>query len=95
MKLFNKIARGATKLFQKYKADPHIFRKINNSARDVDTVVNKVGNFLTPYASAYHPQLGAVVQGIVQGTHQIRNGLEKATEGHRKNENERNRILGI
>ena len=29
MKLFNKIARGANKLFQKYKADPHIFRKIN------------------------------------------------------------------
>jgi hypothetical protein len=95
MKLFSKIARGATKLFNKYKADPHLFRKISNTARDVDTVVNKVGNFLTPYATAYHPALGAGIQSFVQGTNQVRNGLEKAIEGHRKNENERNKIIGI
>lgn len=95
MKLFNKIGRGASKLFNKYKSDPHLFRKISNSARDIDSVVDKVGNFITPYASAYNPALGGVVQGIVQGTHQVRNGLEKAISGYKKNENDRNKLVGL
>lgn len=95
MKLFNKIAKGANRLFHKLRADPHIFRKISNTASDINSIVHKVGNFLTPMATAYNPALGLAIQGGVQGTNQIANSLEKVISGHKKNEYERNRLNGI
>ena len=45
MTLFQKVGRSANRLFTKYAKDPALFRKISNSARDIDATVQKVGNF--------------------------------------------------
>jgi hypothetical protein len=76
MALFQKIAQGATKLFNKYSHDPKLFRKISNSARDVDKVVQKVGNFLTPL-SMLNPNAAAGLQTVLGGSSVVSNALEK------------------
>jgi hypothetical protein len=76
MALFQKVAQGATKLFNKYSQDPKLFRKISNSARDVDKVVQKVGNFLTPL-SMLNPSAATGLQSVMGGSSVVRNALEK------------------
>ena len=81
MSLFSKVHAGATRLFQKVGGnDPHLWRKVSNTARKVDNSVTRVGNFLASSAHA----IGAprmVTDGalsVAGGVHAVRNNLEKA-----------------
>ena len=76
MTLFQKVGRSANRLFTKYAKDPALFRKISNSARDIDATVQKVGNFLTPL-SMLHPESAVGLQGLMKGSSVISNALEK------------------
>lgn len=73
--LFSKIG-NSTKLFGKMGNDGNLFRKFDNTARKVDNSVMRVGAFIKPVADM--AGLGSYVNDAVNGTHAIRNGLEKA-----------------
>jgi len=83
MSLFQKVSRGATKLFNKYSKDPNLFRKISNTARDVDSAVQKVGSFLTPL-SMLHPETAVGLQSVMNGSNAIANSLEKGYKNVKK-----------
>ena len=76
MTLFQKVGRSANRLFTKYSKDPALFRKISNTARDIDATVQKVGNFLTPL-SMLHPETAIGLQGVMNGSRVVSNALEK------------------
>ena len=75
MSFFNKVSRGATRLFGKLSQDNNIFRKITNTAKRIDSGVNKVGNFISSLAKMYG--LDGMLRTGMAATHQIANGLEK------------------
>jgi len=83
MTLFQKVGRSANRLFTKYAKDPALFRKISNSARDIDATVQKVGNFLTPL-SMLHPEAAAGLQGLMNGSSVVSNALEKGYKNVKK-----------
>ncbi len=77
--MFGKILNGAKSLFNKIANDHgDIFNKISIGARKFDNSIARVGKFLIPSVSQFSPVAGKFIQGFVDGTHDIRNNLEKA-----------------
>ena len=83
MALFEKIGKTANRLFAKYSSDPNLFRKISNSARDINATVQKVGNFLTPL-SMVNPNTAVGLQGLLTGSRTVSNALEKGYQRIKK-----------
>ena len=75
MSFFKKISQGANRLFGKVLNDKNIFRKINDTVRNIDNNVNKVGNFITPVAKAFG--YDGLVKNAMGVSNRIANGLEK------------------
>jgi hypothetical protein len=78
MNLFQKLGE-APKMFSKLYNDPHLFRKVTNTARKVDNSIARVGNFLVN--TAKNIGLGGfapAITGVTNAVHRVRNGLEKA-----------------
>ena len=76
MSLFQKVGRSANRLFNKYKTDPNLFRKISNTARDVDNVIQKTGQFLTPL-SMLNPSTATALGSVMGTSRVVANSLEK------------------
>ena len=73
--LFNKLG-NSSKLFNKVGNDGKMFRKISNTARKIDNTVMRVGSFIKPVAD--YVGVGNYVNDAVNGTHAVRNALEKS-----------------
>ena len=73
--LFGKVG-NSSKLFNKVENDGKMFRKISNTARKFDNSVLRVGSFIKPAAD--YLGLGNYVNDAVNGSHAVRNALEKS-----------------
>lgn len=73
--LFGKVG-NSSKLFTKAGQGGNLFRKIDNTARKIDNSVLRVGAFLKPAAD--YVGVGNYVNDAVNGSHAIRNALEKS-----------------
>jgi hypothetical protein len=67
---------NSQQMFSKLGRDQNLFRKIDNTSRKIDNSVMRVGAFIKPVADMVGA--GGYVNSAVNGTHAIRNSLEKA-----------------
>jgi hypothetical protein len=76
--LFRKV-KNTSRLFGKVLQDPNLFRKISNTARKTDNSMARIGNFLVDTANQFGlSPVASGIKNVVNGTHIIRNNLEKA-----------------
>jgi len=85
MSLFQKVGQSANKLFSKISNSPNLMRKIHNTVGQVDNAVSRVGSFLVPITTMINPAVGGSLATGIAATHQIANGLEKATRSNDDN----------
>jgi len=79
MSLFNKVARGASNLFNKVVNDKSLMSKVHSFAHGANDTMERAGNFLVPAVSMVNPAYGAALSGGLVASHKVLNGLEKAT----------------
>ena len=87
MSFFQKVGNNIGRLFTKIGSTPHLFRKISNTAREVDNSVKAVKNFIQPALKRIgldhinnYANIGS------QAVSNIRNGLEKAIKPYKEKE---------
>ena len=87
MHFFRKVGNNLGRLFVKNVQTPHLFRKISNTAREVDNSVKSIKNFIQPGLKRLGlDHVNGYANNISEGVSNIRNGLEKAIEPYKKAE---------
>lgn len=87
MTFFRKVGNNLGRLFTKLPQTDHLFRKISNTAREVDNSVKSIKNFIQPalkrvgldHINGYANSISSVVSNA-------RNGLEKSIKPYKEKE---------
>ena len=89
MSFFKKVSQGTTKLFKNATGEKGIFNKLTSGARKFDNSIQRVGNFLLPFADKIGMS-GTLQSGLNQihntrkyindEVNQVRDGLERSVK---------------